>query len=134
MKIDAVDLGARAMKWRYWQWQPRMSARPNKGSDYDGWVTILDVRPHNGVVCSWTDNDGEILTANNGRFDRFADLVPDFTDAATVGAFYAYCRNLVKSGKVCVSPDEERNVTWTFQVFGIDIELAEALVDLMENE
>lgn len=134
MKIDAVDLGARAMKWRYWQWQPRMVAVPNKGSDFEGWCTILDVRPRNGAVCAWTDCDGEILTDTNGAFHRFADLVPDFTDSATVGAFYAYWRSRVRSGKFHVSPDEERNVTWTFQVFGIGIELAEALVDLMGHE
>ena len=133
MKIDAVELGARAMKWRHWQWQPRMSARPNKGSDYDGWITILDVST-DGIVCAWTNSDREILTDGDGEFERYADIVPDFTDATTVGAFYAYWRNRVRSGKFYVSPDEERNVTWTFQVFGIGIELAEVLVDLMENE
>lgn len=133
MKIDPVALGARAMAWRYWQWQPRMVAIGNKGSDYDGWVTILDVSI-DGTVCTWTASDATILTDGDGPFDRFADLVPDFTDAATVGAFYAYWRNRVKSGKFYVSPDEERNVTWTFQVFGIGIELAETLVDLMEHE
>lgn len=134
MKINAVALGARAMKWRYWQWQPRMVAVPNKGSDFEGWCTILDVRPRNGAVCAWTDCDGEILTDTNGAFHRFADLVPDFTDAATVGAFYAYCRSLVKSGKVCVSTEEERDIDIAFQLFGVGIELAEALVDLMEHE
>ena len=133
MKIDPVELGARAMAWRYWQWCPRMVAIPSKDSDYDGWCTILDVRS-GGTVCAWTNADKEILTDSDGAFEEYAHLVPDFTDAATVGAFYAHWRERVRSGKFYVSPDEERNVTWTFQVFGIGIELAETLVDLMENE
>jgi hypothetical protein len=61
-----------------------MLSIPAPGSDYEGWCRILTAGD-DGAVYSWTDEDGDIFTMDDGTFETFAPLVPDFTDAGTGG-------------------------------------------------
>jgi len=61
-----------------------MLAIPAPGSDYEGWCRILTAGD-DGAVYSWTDEDGAIVTMDDGPFDGYAPLTPDPTDPATAG-------------------------------------------------
>lgn len=127
MKIDPVELGNRALRWPYWQWRPRMLAIPNKGSDYDGYCTILDVQS-DGSVCMWNESDIRVLTDIDGPFENFADLIPDFTDDATIGAFCVHFFNLVNRSRIVLSNNERREILSAFQEYGVSIELVDVIL------
>jgi len=63
-------------------WRAGMLAIPDDGENYAGWCRVLRASD-DGHVTSWTDEDGAILTDDDGSFEAYARLVPCLTDDPT---------------------------------------------------
>ena len=83
-----LNLARRYMALPGFIWRTGMLAIPDDGENYAGWCRILRAAD-DGHVTSWTDEDGEILTDDDGPFETYARLVPCLTDDATGGVMLA---------------------------------------------